>query len=80
MYEYMREMQLLAFRELEPEAYATITGRLAKLTAGEISDRVADLARRPFAALSGGQRQRALLAHGLARAGHAMADHIPLTP
>jgi len=34
MYEYMREMQLLAFRELEPEAYATITGRLAKLTAG----------------------------------------------
>lgn len=33
MYEYMREMQLLAFRELEPEAYATITGRLAKLTA-----------------------------------------------
>src|SRR3546814_5173365 len=28
MYEYMREMQLLAFRELEPEAYATITGRL----------------------------------------------------
>src|SRR3546814_13223191 len=34
MYEYMREMQLLAFSELEPEAYATITGRLAKLTAG----------------------------------------------
>src|SRR3546814_20385120 len=30
----MREMQLLAFSELEPEAYATITGRLAKLTAG----------------------------------------------
>src|SRR3546814_21146233 len=34
MYEYMREMHLLAFRELEPDAYATITGRLAKLTAG----------------------------------------------
>lgn len=34
MYEFMREMQLLSFRELEPEAYATITGRLDKLTAG----------------------------------------------
>src|SRR3546814_203831 len=34
MYEYMREMQLLAFSELEPEAYATLTGRLANLTAG----------------------------------------------
>lgn len=34
MYEYMREMQLLAFRELEPEAYETITGRLSKLTSG----------------------------------------------
>jgi guanosine-3',5'-bis(diphosphate) 3'-pyrophosphohydrolase len=34
MYEFMREMQLLAFRELEPEAYATITGRLQKLTSG----------------------------------------------
>ncbi|MCC2601653.1 RelA/SpoT family protein [Sphingopyxis yananensis] len=34
MYEFMREMQLLAFRELEPEAYATITGRLEKLTSG----------------------------------------------
>jgi GTP pyrophosphokinase len=31
MYEYMREMQLLAFEQLEPEAYATITGRLAQL-------------------------------------------------
>ena len=28
MYEYMREMQLLAFQQLEPDAYATITGRL----------------------------------------------------
>jgi guanosine-3',5'-bis(diphosphate) 3'-pyrophosphohydrolase len=31
MYEYMREMQLLAFEQLEPEAYATITGRLASI-------------------------------------------------
>jgi GTP diphosphokinase / guanosine-3',5'-bis(diphosphate) 3'-diphosphatase len=28
MYEYMREMQLLAFQQLEPEAYDTITARL----------------------------------------------------
>ena len=33
MYEYMREMQLLAFEQLEPEAYATITGRLAQIRA-----------------------------------------------
>ena len=32
MYEYMREMQLLAFEQLEPEAYATITGRLEQIT------------------------------------------------
>ncbi|MBH5321936.1 RelA/SpoT family protein [Aurantiacibacter sediminis] len=31
MYEYMREMQLLAFEQLEPEAYATITKRLEQL-------------------------------------------------
>ncbi|HAU22471.1 MAG TPA: bifunctional (p)ppGpp synthetase/guanosine-3',5'-bis(diphosphate) 3'-pyrophosphohydrolase, partial [Erythrobacter sp.] len=31
MYEYMREMQLLAFEQLEPEAHATITKRLAEL-------------------------------------------------
>ena len=31
MYEYMREMQLLAFQQLEPEGYATITGRLAQI-------------------------------------------------
>jgi GTP pyrophosphokinase len=31
MYEYMREMQLLAFEQLEPEAYAIITGRLAQI-------------------------------------------------
>lgn len=34
MYEYMREMQLLAFRELEPEAYRTITDRLAQIREG----------------------------------------------
>jgi guanosine-3',5'-bis(diphosphate) 3'-pyrophosphohydrolase len=44
MYEYMREMQLLAFRELEPEAFETITGRLAKLTAGG-KDQVARIQR-----------------------------------
>ena len=44
MYEYMREMQLLAFSELEPEAYTTITGRLAKLTAGG-KDKVAAISR-----------------------------------
>ena len=31
MYEYMREMQALAFEQLEPEAYATITDRLAEI-------------------------------------------------
>ena len=31
MYEYMREMQLLAFEQLEPEAYHTITKRLKDL-------------------------------------------------
>ncbi|MBN8501280.1 MAG: bifunctional (p)ppGpp synthetase/guanosine-3',5'-bis(diphosphate) 3'-pyrophosphohydrolase, partial [Sphingomonadales bacterium] len=35
MYEYMREMQLLAFEQLEPEAYATITGRLAAIRSSE---------------------------------------------
>ncbi len=44
MYEYMREMQMLAFGELEPEAYATITSRLAKLTAGG-KDKVAAISR-----------------------------------
>jgi len=33
MYEYMREMQMLAFRELEPEAYETICGRLDQIKA-----------------------------------------------
>jgi GTP pyrophosphokinase len=31
MYEYMREMQLLAFEQLEPAAYQTITGRLKQI-------------------------------------------------
>ncbi|MEL6542146.1 MAG: bifunctional (p)ppGpp synthetase/guanosine-3',5'-bis(diphosphate) 3'-pyrophosphohydrolase [Pseudomonadota bacterium] len=31
MYEYMREMQLLAFEQLEPEAHATITKKLEEL-------------------------------------------------
>lgn len=31
MYEYMREMQLLAFEQVEPEAYRTITGRLEQI-------------------------------------------------
>lgn len=44
MYEYMREMQLLAFREMEPEAFETITGRLAKLSAGG-KDQVARISR-----------------------------------
>ncbi|TYC86293.1 bifunctional (p)ppGpp synthetase/guanosine-3',5'-bis(diphosphate) 3'-pyrophosphohydrolase [Novosphingobium sp. BW1] len=35
MYEYMREMQLLAFEQLEPEGYATITGRLAHIRSQE---------------------------------------------
>jgi GTP pyrophosphokinase len=33
MYEYVREMQMLAFEQTEPEAYATITGRLAQIRA-----------------------------------------------
>jgi len=31
MYEFMHEMQLLAFRQMEPEAYKTITDRLAQI-------------------------------------------------
>lgn len=33
MYEFMHEMQLLAFRQLEPDAYKTITERLAQIRA-----------------------------------------------
>lgn len=49
MYEFMHEMQLLAFAELEPDAYASITGQLDKLTKGGvdrvgiISDEIRDL-------------------------------------
>src|SRR3546814_8282882 len=35
MYEYMREMQLLAFEQLEPEAYATLKTRLEDLRRSE---------------------------------------------
>ncbi|HWJ69447.1 MAG TPA: bifunctional (p)ppGpp synthetase/guanosine-3',5'-bis(diphosphate) 3'-pyrophosphohydrolase [Sphingobium sp.] len=34
MYEFMREMQLLAFQQLEPEAYDSVTRRLAQLKEG----------------------------------------------
>jgi guanosine-3',5'-bis(diphosphate) 3'-pyrophosphohydrolase len=34
MYEFMNEMQTLAFRELEPDAYASITRRLEQLKEG----------------------------------------------
>src|ERR1043166_340613 len=35
LYEYMREMQLLAFEQIEPTSYATITGRLAQIRSQE---------------------------------------------
>ena len=41
MYEYMREMQALAFEQLEPEAFATLTGRLEQLRSkggGQVDD------------------------------------------
>ncbi len=40
MYEFMKEMQTLAFRELEPEAYASVTKRLEQLNEGG-GDRIA---------------------------------------
>ncbi len=43
MYEFMREMQLLAFQQLEPEAYESITRRLAQLNEGG-GDKVARIA------------------------------------
>jgi GTP pyrophosphokinase len=43
MYDFMREMQLLAFRELEPEAYDSVTRRLAQLKEGG-DDKVARIA------------------------------------
>ncbi|MFZ5748309.1 MAG: RelA/SpoT family protein [Pseudomonadota bacterium] len=42
MYEFMREMQTLAFREIEPEAYESITKRLESLRANGV-DRVAKI-------------------------------------
>ncbi|MEQ1508855.1 MAG: bifunctional (p)ppGpp synthetase/guanosine-3',5'-bis(diphosphate) 3'-pyrophosphohydrolase [Sphingopyxis sp.] len=42
MYEFMHEMQLLAFAELEPDAYKTVTRQLDKLTKGGV-DRVGKL-------------------------------------
>ncbi len=38
MYEFMREMQLLAFQQLEPEAYQTITTRLEQIKQKEDSE------------------------------------------
>ena len=43
MYEFMNEMQTLAFRQLEPEAYESITRRLEQLHAGG-GDRIARIA------------------------------------
>lgn len=43
MYEFMKEMQTLAFRELEPEAYESITKRLDALQV-EGEDRIAKIA------------------------------------
>ncbi|MBY8828286.1 RelA/SpoT family protein [Hephaestia mangrovi] len=42
MYEFMKEMQTLAFRELEPEAYESITKRLQALKEGG-GDRIAKI-------------------------------------
>ncbi|MFW2831481.1 RelA/SpoT family protein [Sphingomonas sp. ID0503] len=41
MYEFMREMQTLAFRELEPDAYDSISARLQQLKDGGGGDRIA---------------------------------------
>ena len=43
MYEFMREMQTLAFRELEPDAYGSISRRLVQLQEGD-GDRIAKIA------------------------------------
>jgi len=43
MYEFMKEMQTLAFKELEPDAYASITRRLEQLKDGG-GDRIARIA------------------------------------
>ena len=38
MYEYMREMQLLSFEQLEPSAYKTITKRLEQIRGDEVGE------------------------------------------
>ncbi|HEY0315870.1 MAG TPA: HD domain-containing protein, partial [Sphingomonas sp.] len=43
MYEFMKEMQTLAFKQLEPEAFESITKRLAQLQEGG-GDRIARIA------------------------------------
>jgi RelA/SpoT family (p)ppGpp synthetase len=43
MYEFMKEMQTLAFQQLEPEAYESITRRLDQLKAGG-GDKIAKIA------------------------------------
>ncbi len=43
MYEFMKEMQTLAFAQLEPEAYESITKRLAQLKDGGGGDRIAKI-------------------------------------
>ena len=43
MYEFMKEMQTLAFRELEPDAYESISKRLEQLKTGG-GDRIAKIA------------------------------------
>ncbi|MDB5695398.1 MAG: pyrophosphokinae [Sphingomonas bacterium] len=43
MYEFMKEMQTLAFREIEPEAFESVTRRLAQLKEGG-GDRIAKIA------------------------------------
>jgi RelA/SpoT family (p)ppGpp synthetase len=43
MYEFMKEMQTLAFAQLEPEAYESITRRLGQLNEGTDGDRIAKI-------------------------------------
>ena len=43
MYEFMKEMQTLAFEQLEPEAYQSITKRLEQLKEGSGGDRIAKI-------------------------------------
>ena len=43
MYEFMKEMQTLAFEQLEPDAYVSITRRLEQLKEGSGGDRIAKI-------------------------------------